>query len=132
MPAPVPRATNAGSTSCGRRAAEASSALFREIEQWRRDLASNFTRVYFDLDTRRAFVLCIDHQALGTALDDHRHLATTPYRATSWAQPETLLGFNIPGLGRALVEAILREDFPVVLAVVMLSTFAWGLPSRIG
>ena len=28
--------------------------------------------------------------------------------------------FLIPGLGRAIVEAVLREDFPVVLAVVMI------------
>lgn len=28
--------------------------------------------------------------------------------------------FLIPGLGRAIVEAILREDFPVVLAIVMI------------
>ena len=28
--------------------------------------------------------------------------------------------FLIPGLGRAIVEAVLREDFPVVLAIVML------------
>jgi len=48
-------------------------------------------RIYFDLDTRRAFVQCIDHRALATALDDERHLATTPYTATSWAQPETSL-----------------------------------------
>ncbi len=46
-------------------------------------------RVYFDLDTRRAFVSCIDHEGLATALDEDRPLATTPYTATSWAQPET-------------------------------------------
>ena len=28
--------------------------------------------------------------------------------------------FLIPGLGRAIVEAVLREDFPVVLAIVMI------------
>lgn len=28
--------------------------------------------------------------------------------------------FEIPGIGRAVVEAILREDFPVVLAIVMI------------
>ncbi len=28
--------------------------------------------------------------------------------------------FNVPGLGAAIVEAIAREDFPVVLAIVML------------
>ena len=39
--------------------------------------------------------------------------------------------FNIPGLGRALVEAILREDFPVVLAVVMLSTMAFVILNTI-
>ncbi len=30
--------------------------------------------------------------------------------------------FRIPGLGSAIVEAILREDFPVVLTIVMLVT----------
>lgn len=33
--------------------------------------------------------------------------------------------FLIPGLGRAIVEAILREDFPVVLAIVMLVATAF-------
>jgi peptide/nickel transport system permease protein len=33
--------------------------------------------------------------------------------------------FLIPGLGRAIVEAILREDFPVVLAIVMIVSFAF-------
>ncbi len=33
--------------------------------------------------------------------------------------------FGIPGLGRAIVEAILREDFPVVLAIVMLVTIVF-------
>jgi len=33
--------------------------------------------------------------------------------------------FLIPGLGRAIVEAILREDFPVVLAIVMLIAAAF-------
>jgi peptide/nickel transport system permease protein len=33
--------------------------------------------------------------------------------------------FRIPGLGSAVVEAILREDFPVVLAVVMLVSVAF-------
>ena len=28
--------------------------------------------------------------------------------------------FGIPGIGTAVVEAILREDFPVVLAIVMI------------
>ena len=28
--------------------------------------------------------------------------------------------FRIPGIGRALVEAVAREDFPVVLALVMI------------
>ncbi len=45
-------------------------------------------RIYFDVRTRRAFVECIDHEALATALDPERHLATTPYTATSWAMPE--------------------------------------------
>ena len=35
--------------------------------------------------------------------------------------------FEIPGLGRAIVEAILREDFPVVLAIVMIITTAFVL-----
>ncbi len=30
--------------------------------------------------------------------------------------------FRIPGLGSTIVEAILREDFPVVLAIVMIIT----------
>ena len=33
--------------------------------------------------------------------------------------------FSIPGLGRAVVEAILREDFPVVLAIVMIASAAF-------
>jgi peptide/nickel transport system permease protein len=33
--------------------------------------------------------------------------------------------FIIPGLGSAIVEAILREDFPVVLAIVMIVTSAF-------
>jgi peptide/nickel transport system permease protein len=33
--------------------------------------------------------------------------------------------FLIPGLGRAIVEAILREDFPVVLAIVMIIACAF-------
>ena len=33
--------------------------------------------------------------------------------------------FEIPGLGRAIVEAILREDFPVVLAIVMIVATAF-------
>jgi peptide/nickel transport system permease protein len=33
--------------------------------------------------------------------------------------------FRIPGLGSAIVEAILREDFPVVLAIVMLVSIAF-------
>ena len=35
--------------------------------------------------------------------------------------------FLIPGLGRAIVEAILREDFPVVLAIVMIVSAAFVL-----
>ena len=31
------------------------------------------------------------------------------------------------GIGRAIVEAILREDFPVVLAIVMIITTAFVL-----
>jgi peptide/nickel transport system permease protein len=33
--------------------------------------------------------------------------------------------FIIPGLGSAIVEAVLREDFPVVLAIVMLVSIAF-------
>ncbi|MFK8025182.1 MAG: ABC transporter permease, partial [Ilumatobacter sp.] len=33
--------------------------------------------------------------------------------------------FRVPGLGSAIVEAILREDFPVVLAIVMLVTITF-------
>ena len=33
--------------------------------------------------------------------------------------------FLIPGLGRALYEAVLREDFPVVLAIVMIGCAAY-------
>jgi len=35
--------------------------------------------------------------------------------------------FRIPGLGSAIVEAILREDFPIVLAIVMIITTAFVL-----
>jgi ABC-type transport system substrate-binding protein len=45
-------------------------------------------RVYFDIQTRRAFVQCIDHDGLATQLDDERHLAATPYTSTSWALPD--------------------------------------------
>jgi peptide/nickel transport system substrate-binding protein len=48
-------------------------------------------RVYFDYPSRRAFVQCIDHVGLATALDPERHLASTPYTATSWAKPEVEL-----------------------------------------
>lgn len=33
--------------------------------------------------------------------------------------------FRIPGLGSTIVEAVLREDFPVVLAIVMIISFAF-------
>jgi ABC-type transport system substrate-binding protein len=45
-------------------------------------------RVYFDVATRRAFALCLDQAALAIRLDPNRAIATTPYTATSWAQPE--------------------------------------------
>ena len=45
-------------------------------------------RVYFDQGARRAFVQCIDHEALATALDEERPIAYTPYTVTSWATPE--------------------------------------------
>ncbi len=35
--------------------------------------------------------------------------------------------FRIPGIGTAIVEAVLREDFPVVLALVMVITLAFVL-----
>ena len=35
--------------------------------------------------------------------------------------------FRVPGLGSAIVEAILREDFPVVLAIVMIATTTFVL-----
>jgi len=44
-------------------------------------------RVFFDVDTRRAFAQCLDHEALATRLDEDRAIATTPYTATSWALP---------------------------------------------
>jgi peptide/nickel transport system substrate-binding protein len=44
--------------------------------------------IYFDVNTRRAFAQCIDHEGLARALDPERPLATTPYTATSWARPE--------------------------------------------
>ena len=33
--------------------------------------------------------------------------------------------FRVPGLGSAVVEAVVREDFPVVLAIVMIIAFAF-------
>ena len=39
--------------------------------------------------------------------------------------------FSIPGLGSAVVEAILREDFPVVLAIVMLTAAAFVILNTI-
>ncbi len=45
-------------------------------------------KVYFDIQTRRAFVECIDHEGLATVLEEDQPLATTPYTATSWAIPE--------------------------------------------
>jgi peptide/nickel transport system permease protein len=33
--------------------------------------------------------------------------------------------FRVPGLGSAIVEAVVREDFPVVLAIVMIIAFAF-------
>ena len=35
--------------------------------------------------------------------------------------------FRVPGLGSAIVEAVIREDFPVVLAIVMVITAAFVL-----
>jgi peptide/nickel transport system permease protein len=35
--------------------------------------------------------------------------------------------FRIPGLGTTIVEAIIRDDFPVVLAVVMIATSVFVL-----
>ena len=45
-------------------------------------------RVYFDVNTRRAFAQCLDHEGLATRLEADRAIATTPYTATSWALPE--------------------------------------------
>lgn len=39
--------------------------------------------------------------------------------------------FLVPGLGRAMVEAILREDFPVVLAIVMIVAAAFVIVNLI-
>ena len=33
--------------------------------------------------------------------------------------------FRIPGIGSSIVEAVLREDFPVVLAIVMIVAAAF-------
>lgn len=46
-------------------------------------------RIYFDVNTRRAFARCLDHEGLATQLDEGRVIASTPYTASSWAQPET-------------------------------------------
>ncbi len=35
--------------------------------------------------------------------------------------------FRVPGLGTAIVEAIIRDDFPVVLAIVMIATSVFVL-----
>jgi peptide/nickel transport system permease protein len=35
--------------------------------------------------------------------------------------------FRIPGIGSSLVESVLREDFPVVLAIVMIVAVAFVL-----
>jgi peptide/nickel transport system substrate-binding protein len=45
-------------------------------------------RVYFDREARRAFALCLDQAALARQLDDQRAIATSPYAAGSWAQPD--------------------------------------------
>jgi ABC-type transport system substrate-binding protein len=45
-------------------------------------------RVYFDREARRAFALCLDHEALALRLDPERAMATTPYTASSWALPD--------------------------------------------
>ncbi len=62
-------------------------------------------RVYFDLDTRRAFVLCIDQQGLATALDAERDIAATPYTATSWARPEAAIHERDVAAANALLDA---------------------------
>ena len=62
-------------------------------------------RVYFDIETRRAFAQCIDHEGLATALDDERHLATTPFTATSWAKPEASLSERDVAAANARLEA---------------------------
>ncbi len=61
--------------------------------------------VYFDLDTRRAFVLCIDQQGLATALDAERDIATTPYTASSWARPEAAIHERDVAAANALLDA---------------------------
>ncbi len=35
------------------------------------------------------------------------------------------LVFNIPGLGRVAVDSIFRRDYPVVMGVILLSTFIY-------
>ncbi len=62
-------------------------------------------RIYFDLDTRRAFISCIDHAGLATALDAERPLATTPFTASSWAQPEASLRPRDVEAANALLDA---------------------------
>ncbi len=62
-------------------------------------------RIYFDIETRRAFVQCIDHEGLTIALDDDRHLATTPFTATSWAMPEAELSVRDVAAANARLEA---------------------------
>ncbi|MEX1297331.1 MAG: ABC transporter substrate-binding protein [Candidatus Limnocylindrales bacterium] len=64
-------------------------------------------RVYFDQGARRAFVQCIDHEALATALDPERPLAFTPYTVTSWANPagQTLRARDVEAAMAALETA---------------------------
>lgn len=62
-------------------------------------------RVYFDVNTRRAFALCLDHQGLATRLDQDRAMATTPYTATSWALPESTTRQRDVPAANALLDA---------------------------
>ncbi len=61
-------------------------------------------RVYFDVEARRAFALCVDREELGTQLDAQRALATTLYAADTWATPDATVQGRDVAAANALLD----------------------------
>jgi peptide/nickel transport system substrate-binding protein len=94
-------------------------------------------RLYFDVEARRAFDLCIDHEALATQLDEERPVAVTPYALGSWAQPAQPVATAHPRdveAARSLLETAGWTEGPDGIRVrdgVRLSSSIAVRPSRI-